>query len=46
MDAVRLIGATRTALAQARALHDIVTEAMQTQARAGAVGGHHPVHRP
>ncbi|MGK5729545.1 DUF6099 family protein [Streptomyces sp. URMC 124] len=46
MDAVRLIGATRTALAQARAVHDIVTEAWQTQALAGAVGGHLAVHGP
>ncbi|ARZ67298.1 DUF6099 family protein [Streptomyces sp. HU2014] len=46
MDATRLIGATRTALAQARAVQDIVGEAWQTQALAGAIGSHLAVHGP
>ncbi|MEU5427275.1 DUF6099 family protein [Streptomyces olivoreticuli] len=46
MDAMRLIGATRTALAQARAVQDIVTEAWQSQALAGAIGSHLAVHGP
>ncbi|RLV10486.1 hypothetical protein CTZ27_00980 [Streptomyces griseocarneus] len=46
MDAMRLIGATRTALAQARAVQDIVVEAWQTQALAGAIGSHLAIHGP
>ncbi|MGW1073675.1 DUF6099 family protein [Streptomyces sp. NPDC002537] len=46
MDAMRLIGATRSALAQARAVPDIVTEAWQTQALAGAIGSHLAIHGP
>ncbi|MEV6671857.1 DUF6099 family protein [Streptomyces sp. NPDC051162] len=46
MEAMRLIGATRTALAQARAVQDIVVEAWQTQALAGAIGNHLAVHGP
>ncbi|MEV8478001.1 DUF6099 family protein [Streptomyces sp. NPDC051173] len=46
MEAMRLIGATRTALAQARAVQDIVVEAWQTQALAGAIGSHLAVHGP
>ncbi|MET8676866.1 DUF6099 family protein [Streptomyces sp. NPDC004647] len=40
MDAIRLIGATRHALAQSRAPEEIVTEAWQAQALAQAVGSH------
>lgn len=39
MEAMRLIEATRCALAQARAAEDIVIEALQVQALAAAVGG-------
>lgn len=39
MEAMRLIEATRCALAQARAAQDIVIEALQAQALAAAVGG-------
>lgn len=46
MEAMRLIGATRAALAQARAVQDIVIEAWQTQALAGAIGSHLAVHGP
>ncbi|GAA2922606.1 DUF6099 family protein [Streptomyces thioluteus] len=40
MDALRLIEATRLALARARSMEDIVAEAWQTQALAQAVGAH------
>ncbi|GAA0461047.1 DUF6099 family protein [Streptomyces stramineus] len=46
MDAMRLIGATRAALAQASAAADIVVEAWQAQALAGAIGSHLAVHGP
>ncbi|MBT2383755.1 DUF6099 family protein [Streptomyces sp. ISL-11] len=46
MDAMRLIGATRTSLAQAREVQDIVIEAWQTQALAGAIGSHLAIHGP
>ncbi|SPE64412.1 hypothetical protein SNS2_5739 [Streptomyces netropsis] len=46
MEAMRLIRATRLALAQARAVQDIVIEAWQTQALAEAIGGHLAVHGP
>lgn len=39
MEAMRLIEATRCALAEARAAQDIVIEALQVQALAAAVGG-------
>ena len=39
MEAMRLIEATRCALAQARAAQDVVIEALQAQALAAAVGG-------
>jgi hypothetical protein len=40
MEAVRLIEATRAALAQCAALHGVLVEAWQAQALAEAVGGH------
>lgn len=40
MDAMRLIGVTRHALAKAGSVHDIVAEAWQVQALAEAVGGY------
>jgi hypothetical protein len=46
MDAMRLIGATRDALAQSRAPEEIVTEAWQAQALAQAVGSHLVVNGP
>ncbi|MEV4442486.1 DUF6099 family protein [Streptomyces sp. NPDC049577] len=46
MDAVRLIEATRLALAGASATQDIVTEAWQTQALAEAVGSRLAVQGP
>src|SRR5262245_12570638 len=46
MDAMRLIGVTRHALAQAGTVHDIVAEAWQVQALAEAVGGHRAVYGP
>jgi hypothetical protein len=46
MDAVRLISATRHALAQARAAQDIVTEAWQAQGLAQAVGSHLAINGP
>ncbi|MFC5724446.1 DUF6099 family protein [Streptomyces gamaensis] len=46
MDAMRLIGATRSALAQAGAVQDIVIEAWQIQALAAAVGSHFAAHGP
>ncbi|MER5973192.1 DUF6099 family protein [Streptomyces sp. NPDC002055] len=46
MDAVRLIGATRHALAQSRAAEEIVAEAWQAQALAQAVGSHLALHGP
>ncbi|MGI5340575.1 DUF6099 family protein [Streptomyces sp. CA-181903] len=46
MDALRLIEATRLALAEARTMQDIVAEAWQTQALAQAVGGHLAAHGP
>ncbi|MFI9720049.1 DUF6099 family protein [Streptomyces sp. NPDC052396] len=44
MDAVRLIEATRLALARAAGVAEIVAEAWQTQALAQAVGGHLAAH--
>lgn len=46
MDAVRLILATRHALAQAWQVQDLITEAWQAQALAEAVGGHLALHGP
>ncbi|MEU4209230.1 DUF6099 family protein [Streptomyces sp. NPDC026206] len=46
MEAARLIDVTRRALAQARAVQDIVVEAWQAQALAEAVGSHLAVHGP
>jgi hypothetical protein len=46
MDAVRLIGATRHALAQSRAAEEIVAEAWEAQALAQAVGSHLAVNGP
>ncbi|MEC4016599.1 DUF6099 family protein [Streptomyces sp. H27-D2] len=46
MDAVRLIRATGSALARARSEQDIVAEAWQAQALAGAVGSHLAVNGP
>ncbi|WKX73048.1 DUF6099 family protein [Streptomyces sp. XD-27] len=46
MDAMRLIGATRHALAQAGTVQDIVAEAWQAHALAEAIGGHLTVYGP
>lgn len=46
MDAVCLIEATRHALAKSSSASEIVTEAWQAQALAGAVGGHLAVSGP
>ncbi|MFF4159023.1 DUF6099 family protein [Streptomyces sp. NPDC001678] len=46
MEAVRLIVATRHALAQAREVRDIVVEAWQAQALAEAIGSHVALHGP
>ncbi|MEU9791973.1 DUF6099 family protein [Streptomyces sparsogenes] len=46
MDAMRLIGVTRHALAQAGTVHDIVAEAWQIQALAEAIGDHFVVSGP
>ncbi|MET8180347.1 DUF6099 family protein [Streptomyces sp. NPDC005336] len=46
MDAMRLIGVTRHALAKAGSVHDIVAEAWQVQALAEAVGGYFVVSGP
>ncbi|MGP4000334.1 DUF6099 family protein [Streptomyces sp. 8N706] len=46
MDAVRLIGATRHALAQSRVAEEIVAEAWQAQALAQAVGSHLALNGP
>ncbi|MGP3982872.1 DUF6099 family protein [Streptomyces sp. KR80] len=46
MDAVRLIGATRHALARSLAAEDIVAESWQAQALAQAVGNHLAVNGP
>ncbi|WP_063737029.1 DUF6099 family protein [Streptomyces sp. RTd22] len=46
MDAMRLIGVTRHALAKAGGVHDIVAEAWQVQALAEAVGGYFMVSGP
>lgn len=46
MDAVRLIGATREALARSRTAEEIVAEAWQAQALAQAVGSHLVVKGP
>lgn len=46
MDAVRLISATRHALAQAWRVQDLIAEAWQAQALAEAVGAHLAVHGP
>ncbi|MGP3922734.1 DUF6099 family protein [Streptomyces sp. 8N616] len=46
MDAVRLIGATRHALAQSLAAEEIVAEAWQAQALAQAVGSHLAANGP
>ncbi|NGO69488.1 DUF6099 family protein [Streptomyces boncukensis] len=46
MDAVRLIAATRYALAHSRAVPDIVAEAWQAQALAEAVGSHLAISGP
>ncbi|MGK5627206.1 DUF6099 family protein [Streptomyces sp. URMC 123] len=46
MDAARLIGATRHALAQTRAAREIIAEAWQAQALAEAVGSHLAINGP
>jgi hypothetical protein len=46
MDAARLIGAARRALAQSRAAEEIVAEAWQAQALAQAVGSHLALNGP
>ena len=46
MDAVRLIAATRDALARSRTVPDIVAEAWQAQALAEAVGSHLAISGP
>ncbi|MFD7502720.1 DUF6099 family protein [Streptomyces sp. NPDC001700] len=46
MDAMRLIGVTRHALAKAGGVQDIVAEAWQVQALAEAVGGYFMVSGP
>jgi hypothetical protein len=46
MDAMRLIGVTRHALAKAGGVHDVVAEAWQVQALAEAVGGYFMVSGP
>ncbi|WFB06975.1 DUF6099 family protein [Streptomyces sp. LX-29] len=46
MDAMRLIGATRHALAQAGSVQDVVAEAWQVHALAEAIGGHLAVNGP
>lgn len=46
MDAMRLIGATRHALAQAGSMQEIVAEAWQVHALAEAIGGHLVVNGP
>ncbi len=46
MEAVRLIEATRSALAQCAALHGVLVEAWQAQALAEAVGGHLALRGP
>lgn len=46
MDAMRLIGASRHALAQAGTEEEIVVEAWQAHALAEAIGGHLALHGP
>ncbi|MDT3400047.1 DUF6099 family protein [Streptomyces sp. B1866] len=46
MEAMRLIGVTRHALAHAESVHDIVAEAWQVQALAETIGGHLALYGP